>query len=453
MSDSDSDDFFKASSSSEDEEELRKNIGDYIYGATVNAENEKDSNDKSDEYSNDNNSGDSEIANNNDKDVQVGVSLSSQNSNTNNYKRKADTNDSNMENSRNSRTKRARTRANQKDPIRNENLLSISDDDISLTASSQVTPKTQPDEYSESESEDENDLFFKSIIKAKSASPESKDNIPNYTNDEKNNTKTPQPKRVYNIRFRSKLDGSINKSVIVKVLGKFTFEKILPSALQGLMKAYKIPAVMKKIYHVDNVTLYWDSAKVLNFMTCNSLNIKQSFENEISSVDITIVSKAMEKEMEESLRTQAFDTNELSKQSNKTDTNTKLEEDYKETRNDAIFDEFEKELEAANLPDMDSSSENITIDGPEGTPTTNNSDEEGEIIKIVLADHDKMKFPVNVRGTTVLSKITEYYRKQKKLPQNVKIELLFDNDVLELAKNITDYEIEDEDLLDIRVVD
>lgn len=451
MSDSDSDDFFKASSSSEDEEELRKNIGDYIYGATANAENEKGSNDKSDEYSNDSNSGDSETENNNNnKDVPVGVSLSSQSSNTNNDKRKTDTNDSNKENSRNSRTKRAKTRANQKDPITNEDLVSISDDDISLTASSQVMPKTQPDEYSESE--DENDLFFKSITKAKSVSPESKDNIQNDTTTEKNNTKAPQPKRVYNIRFRSKLDGTINKSVIVKVLGKFTFEKILPSALQGLMKAYKIPAVMKKIYNIDNVTLYWDSAKVLNFMTCNSLNIKQSFENEVSSVDITIVSKAMEKEMEESLRTQAFDANELSKQSDKTDTNTKLEDSSKQTKNDAIFDEFEKELEAANLPDMDSSSENITIDGPEGTPTTNNSDEEGEIIKIVLADHDKMKFPVNVRGTTVLSKITEYYRKQKKLPQNAKIELLFDNDVLELAKNITDYEIEDEDLLDIRVV-
>ena len=443
-SDSDSDDFFKASSSSEDEEELRKNIGDYIYGETTES-NDKDSKNKSNDSSDDDSSSDSEVENQNVTiDEDNGVSLDSQNTNTTNVKRKTDTIDSNTD-SRTSRTKRARMRTNQKDSIANEDMVLISDDDdnISLVEPSQVKSKTQTNNYSDSE--DENDLFFKSITKAKAKSPDSKDNIQNDT------TNMPQPKRVYNIRFRSKLDGTINKSVIVKVLGKFTFGKILPSALQGLMKAYKIPAVMKKIYQVDNVTLYWGSAKVLNFMTCNSLNIKQSFENEISSVDITIVSKEMEKEMETTLKDEAFEITESLKLSHNNDKNSKFEDNANKTQNDSIFDEFEKELEEANLPDTNSSSENITIEGTENNATADNSDEETEIMKIVLADHDKMKFPVNVRGTTILSKITEYYRKQKKLPQNAKIELLFDNDVLDLSKNIFDYEIEDEDMLDIRV--
>lgn len=445
MSDSDSDDFFKASSSSEDEDELRKNIGEYIYEET--AKSNSDDNVLRNKLASNidgNISSGSETEKNDNINEKNGVSLDSQRSNTNNDKRKTDAIDSNIESSRNSRTKRAKVRrTNQNDRITNEDMISISGDDFSLVESSQITSKIQPDNYSDSE--DENDRFFKSITKAKSISPNSKDNIQNDT------TKTSQLKRVYNIRFRSKLDGTINKSVIVKVLGKFTFAKILPSALQGLMKAYKIPAVMKKIYQIDNVTLYWGSAKVLNFMTCNSLNIKQSFDNEISSVDITIVSKAMEKDMEATLRDEVYEATESLKQSNNNYRSSKNEDDSTKTKNDAIFDEFEKELEEANLPDIDTSSENITIDSPEKNTTVDDSAEETEIIKIVLADHDKMKFPVNVRGTTVLSKITEYYRKQKKLPQNAKIELLFDNDTLDLSKNIIDYEIEDEDLLDIRV--
>ena len=286
-------------------------------------------------------------------------------------------------------------------------------------------------------SDDETDAFFKEL--SKKATPTNS----TLKNGDENTTKS-SPKRIYNIRFLSKLEGTIDRSVRVKVLGKFTFAKIIPSALQGLTKAYKIPKVMKNIYDPKNVVLYWNKAKLLDFMTCNSLNIKQEFDNEISNVDILLVSLEKGKEMEAlSMEEWLQHTSEASQ---------KLEEQQagngnQEGSTDLVIEEFEKELQ------------NVALTGNTGNVAHNTeevldiSDEEDDgVMKISLVGEDNKKLFVNVRTSTPLIKLVNYFRTQKKLPQKAALHLSFDDETLDLGKNVGDYDIEDEDMIEVVLI-
>ncbi|SMN19678.1 similar to Saccharomyces cerevisiae YDR363W ESC2 Sumo-like domain protein [Maudiozyma saulgeensis] len=451
MSDSeDDDDFFKASSS-EDEEDLRNHIEDIIIESSKpnnNNNNNNNNNIKDDAFNLFSEPKKDDIKQNKSNSDEEHVVLEDRSSSngSNNLKRTSDSDSMNTEKKsdfENSRRKRARTRLRNKEPI------SIDDDDDEQDSFSEISSRVSSPQKNDttnrkdnySDSDDENDLFFKELSRKKSP-PTLEAPIP-----------TSEAKRLYTIRFISKLDGSINKSVRVKVLGKFTFAKILPSALQGLQKAYKIPAVMKKIYQADNVALYWNSTKVLDFMTCNSLNIKQSFENEISNIDITIVSKEMEKSMELSLRAErqeadAKEAAEKAQSNGSRDKTNSIKTSLDDNQSaDLIIEEFERELHDIALPNVienSNTSNDRTLDPSDDTKE--------EIMKISLVGNDNKKIFVNVRGGTILSKLTDYYRKQKKLPQNTNFELYFDDEKLDLSMTIGSYDIEDEDMIEVKVL-
>ncbi|CCD23593.1 Esc2p NDAI_0B05600 [Naumovozyma dairenensis CBS 421] len=290
---------------------------------------------------------------------------------------------------------------------------------------------------------DENDEFFKEIAK------EAK-KIPSLT---KESTPDKLPKRIYNIRFISKLDGTMNKCVQVKVLGKFQFQKILPAALTGLIKAYSIPSVLQKYYSVDNVSLYWNHAKLLDFMTCNSLNIPQAFENEVTNVDIELISKDDEIENEKAITEKLLkDEREVSLKLEAAKKEKEIQEKLakelaKEEKENEVFEEFEHELEnvselKTNGYDADASTVN---EANELALEEGNAD----VMKIALVGQDNKKIHVNVRGTTPFSKVAEYYRIQKQLPQNAKIKLVFDHEELSLYETIEDQDMEDDDMIEV----
>ncbi|GAV55098.1 hypothetical protein ZYGR_0AS04210 [Zygosaccharomyces rouxii] len=264
---------------------------------------------------------------------------------------------------------------------------------------------------------DDNDEFFKQIARESTHTPAGT-----------RETTPEQPRRIYNVRFLSKLDGSIDKAVQIKVLGKYDFASMLPSVLNGFIREYKIPNVMKKVYSQENVTLYWKTAKLLNFMTCNSLKIPQAFENEISDIDITVIPKEQENEFE-----QIINSRLLEGEPNPSD-NT-------ETGNlDARVEEFEKELK-----NVDNSATNH-----ETTELIDLEDEgDTELMKIALVGEDNKKIFVNVRNTTVLSKVAEYFRVKKKLPKDINIHLIFDHEKLDLNERIGDQDMEDEDMIEV----
>lgn len=230
----------------------------------------------------------------------------------------------------------------------------------------------------------------------------------NNSNNDNASSSSSNPKRIYKIRFLSKLQGTINKSVHVKVLGKYTFESILPPALMGLVKAYQVPKALRGVYESENVILYRnESMKLFKFMNCNSLNIPQSFENEISDVEIVLVSKDDETEYERMVNEKIFYNDSILE-------NTQLTSD----QND-INSQFEQEQ------------------GQE------------QLYKIALLGEDNKKVYVNVRNSTSFRKLVDYYRIQKQIPKNKRITLSFDHDELDLNECIQDHDIEDEDVIDV----
>ncbi|CAI4058998.1 hypothetical protein SKDZ_04G5610 [Saccharomyces kudriavzevii ZP591] len=288
---------------------------------------------------------------------------------------------------------------------------------------------------------DENDDFFKELAKeAKKMTTISKEPTPE------------QPKRVYNIKFLSKLEGTINKAVQVKVLGKYEFSRILPAALDGLVKSYKIPKVMISIYKVGNVTLYWNNAKLLNFMTCNSLNISQDFENEISDIDVTIVSKEYEKNFEATLESKLKEDEAALLVKQRQEIERKLEKKRNE-QEESEYREFEFELR--NVKETQELEENEIIINTKPLQGNNslkgNNGDTEKVIKLALMGQDNKKIHVNVRNSTPLFKVAEYYRIQKRLPQKARIRLLFDHDELNMSECVADQDMEDEDMIDVIV--
>lgn len=266
---------------------------------------------------------------------------------------------------------------------------------------------------------DENDEFFREIAKEAKRTPSGA-----------RETTPDQPRRIYNVRFISKLDGSIDKAVQLKVLGKYDFASVLPSVLNGFMKEYKIPIAMKKIYVAENVVLYWKTAKLLNFMTCNSLKIPQAFDDEISEIEITIVSKECEKAFEENMSSN-FLEGELIVETGPEVSNS--------NNADSRVEEFEKELKGINELTPNDSVEYIDLD---------NQDDTG-LIKIALVGQDNKKLFVNVRRSTKLHKVSEYYRKKKLLQKEATLKLVFDHEELDVDGNIGDQDLEDGDMIEV----
>ena len=295
------------------------------------------------------------------------------------------------------------------------------------------------------EDEDEDDEFYRAIREAKTTGTKSK--VPH------------NPKRIYNIRFVSKLEGTVDKCVKVRVLGKFTFSRILPLSLEGLVKAYRIPSSIRSKYDAKNVAMYWNGAKLLDFMTCDSLKIEQAYEGEVSNVEIVLFSREDSRNMEMMYELslmreeQGVNTDSGKRLSLKDVASAAVIANGSTTQDssDLIIEEFEKELEDVKNAShgIVASNRNSNVEQPLLTEDINK--EEQDVLTISLVGEDNRKLLVRVHEWTKLSKVVEYYRTQKSIPKRAKITLYFDNEPLELSRSVGDYDIEDEDMLDVMV--
>lgn len=281
---------------------------------------------------------------------------------------------------------------------------------------------------------DENEEFFREIAKEARKIPScAKESTPE------------QPRRIYNVRFLSKLDGTMNKAIQMKTLGKYDFSSILPSVLNGFVKEYGIPTIMKKTYNVDDVTLYWNNAKLLNFMTCNSLKISQAFENEISDVEITVVSKEYERKFEEDTRLKLLEEEQAAAKELLAirESEISLNKDDKTNRD---IEEFEKELKSSkeNNRKLSGFAQNKAIEYIDLE-----DDDKIDTIKLALMGQDNKKLYVNVRTSTPFSKLADYYKSHKQLPKKTKLKLIFDHDELDSKRTVGEEEMEEEDMIEV----
>lgn len=329
---------------------------------------------------------------------------------------------------------------------------------------------------------DENDLFFQELDKnfvsddtkdSNSSSNnilltdnENNDSVQSINNNDNNNNKTTlmDPKRIYKIRFISKLEGTVDKTVQVKVLGKFSFDKILPSALDGLVKAYKLPDVMKKLYKKEKVILYRNGSKLLNFMNCNSLNIPQSFPNEVVNVEIVILDKTERLQYENNVADNIGQLDELSFDGissngaepgnssylvEDTGNNTEIKNSTLNNKNNQIINSrnVQEETEAQYERELGSKESNVGTN--ENNNDNNKNTKEEPILRIGLLGEDNKKIFVKVRNSTPFSKLIDYYKIQKQLPQKVKIRLSFDHEDVSPDDCVADYDMDDDDVIDV----
>ncbi|EDO15451.1 hypothetical protein Kpol_1027p26 [Vanderwaltozyma polyspora DSM 70294] len=308
--------------------------------------------------------------------------------------------------------------------------------------------REEPSKRQKYEEEEENDDFSKAIR----MNSNTLTNVPSPTSDM-------APNRIYNITFTSKLDGSVDKKLQARVLGKQQFSEIMQPILDSYSKIYKVSRVKKRNYKTDLVTVYWDRAKLLPFMTCNSLKIPLEFQSEISHIELTIISKENEQQFEADIKAQLEvdqkeNTNKTEVGSSK---NFGIESQIDE--NKKKYEEYENELNESipiSVPSQGTAEDPMHIDGDEenavdiiGKATT---DLQQNIVKLALVGNDNKKIFVNARETTRFFKLAEYYILHRKLPKSTKVKLIFDDEQIDLDSMVKDQDVEDDDMIEVVII-
>lgn len=236
------------------------------------------------------------------------------------------------------------------------------------------------------------------------------------------------PQNIYKVQLLSRLDGSIGKVIEVKVLGQDEFTSILKSVLDGILKEGEVPEQLRKQYSVESVTLYWNNAKLLKFMTCDSLRVDKSSEEDVVDVEITMVNSEREQEYEQQLRSRIMRVESASL-----------------THSDTITGAADDEFEVLEIDQADQTVEESNKAISETKKNHSNT------IKVALVGRDNKKLYVQVRSSTPFSKVAEYYKEQKLISKDVQIKLIFDHEELDLSDTIGEQDMEDEDMIEVLI--
>ncbi|QLL33180.1 hypothetical protein HG536_0E00910 [Torulaspora globosa] len=242
-----------------------------------------------------------------------------------------------------------------------------------------------------------------------------------------------EPQRLYNVKFLSRLDGSIGRIIEVKVLGDREFSSILESVLDGFVKECDGCEDLDKPHNADNVTLYWNNAKLLKFMTCDSLRIHRASEGEIVHIEITMVHREQEQEYEERLRSRLVGLGNGAR-SVLYDGTGLLANEVEDSKNQGM----NKLIESSNT----SSLKNLVSEDSE-------KESNSAAIKLALVGQDNKKLYVQVRPSTPFAKVADYYRSQKSLPATTQVKLMFDHEELDLNGTVVEQDMENGDMLEV----
>ncbi|CDO95059.1 unnamed protein product [Kluyveromyces dobzhanskii CBS 2104] len=245
-------------------------------------------------------------------------------------------------------------------------------------------------------------------------------------------------KRIYNINFVSTLEGSQNKRVNVKVKGNKTFESILPITIRTFIQSYKIPRSLRMFYTPADLVLFRAGIEVLPFSSCDSLRIPQPDVNDETSVDLIIVHSSDAN----NYKTEYKNIRESRLQSVLKE---KCEEDldqFDKLAADEKFDLFEKELE--NAPKLEKSPDDV-ID------LLGSDNEVSSSLQLILIDKTNKRTSISVWPSTTFSEIAMRYKTMSKLPENANVLIIFDNVELDSAATVSSEDLEEDDILEIRL--
>lgn len=248
--------------------------------------------------------------------------------------------------------------------------------------------------------------------------------------------------KIFNLIFLSKLDGTVDRAIQLKVLGKYDFSSILESVLEGFVKEFDVPHPEREQYTVDNVTLYWNGAKLLKFMTCDSLRVSNSDDSKMTEIEVTMVFKDQEQMFEDEERSKF--TNAERKRYSERESVPTIDSDSNPPNADQMADCSLEILDVDESPQM--SADEV---GSKLVPIELDSGEETKVIRLALVSQDNTKLQVNVRRSTLLLKVADYYKLHKAIPKTADLKLIFDHEMLDLNETVGEQDLEDEDMLEV----
>lgn len=241
----------------------------------------------------------------------------------------------------------------------------------------------------------------------------------------------------FKLTFYSKLDGTVGNAIQIEVLGKYDFGAILEPVLKGLIKEFSISAPLKDQYTIENVTLYWNGSKLLKFMTCDSLKVSDS-NTQIPEIDITMVSKDNEVKFEEEDRSRLLRVEKEAALKAELPSKFTVESLQDEGLPDSSIEIIEQEGRHVKSPKNE---EAVVVD-LEG-------ESELDVLKLALVSQDNSRIYVNVRRTTPLFKVAEYFRRHRPVHEGKPLFLYFDHEKLDLNETVGEQDLEDEDMIEV----
>ncbi|AAS52932.1 AER251Wp [Eremothecium gossypii ATCC 10895] len=243
--------------------------------------------------------------------------------------------------------------------------------------------------------------------------------------------------RVYNVGFISRIEGSRNRRVNVKVTGQKQFATFLAIALAAFSKQHNIRKSLKPKYQADQVKIYREGVEVFKFMTCDSFNIEEPYNASATDIEVYIVPVDEATAFEQEWKRKFEERVRMLSNSSFLEVMDDIEDD----NDDFLVNEYEKALVNAR------SLNETELAVREGTP----ADESSQLLKIVLLGSDNKKVFIHVRPTTTLLKVAEHYRVAKELPPTVQLSLMFDHEEIDLDDTICNIDIEDGDIIEVVV--
>lgn len=249
------------------------------------------------------------------------------------------------------------------------------------------------------------------------------------------------PSRSYVLHITSFLPGSENKAVDTTVRGSKKFHPVISTVLKELLNAKEnsVPSWYRRIYEPDLTVLYWNKIKILDFMRPDTLQIPAPTSGKPTEITLGLYSIHQSEEIERL------------KEIERVEKRRRMEQEEKQAAEDIAPEIEEEEVDPFKDDELFKGIESEPVQSSvsrEATVLGNGESEEG-FFKIGLKGEDNKKMIVKVHAETKLITLVKYYLKQKKLPENTKVKLSFDDEDLDLGDTVGDTELEEDFTVDV----
>lgn len=253
----------------------------------------------------------------------------------------------------------------------------------------------------------------------------------------------PAAVRQYQVAITSHLPGSEGTALELTMKGHKTFDFVIAKTLNYLIGYNNVSDVMQYIYRANNVVLMRDNLELREFMKPDSLHLQTTADGRPTCLELSLYTKTQAltyreyREYEKTKKLQQIQREEeidrIARQNVAVD-----EIDAQASDEDKDFEEIDREI----------ANEQRAV-----TAEPEESEEEDVYFKIILKGSGKARIEVQVRPSTLISKVADYYREKANLPAGTTLRLVFDDENLAFGDKVGDTELEQDFTVDVYVTE